>query len=130
MVTKSISELVEQTTVKMDSLYDHFIVRLSQNDIDNERLRVEKEKQTVKDNPDNQNKMKIKQSEESTFRINNNVDHPVHTVYSVGHKCELVKPGDKVLIRLNSRPEEMKFGSFVYLSYSEKSISGILKEEV
>ena len=34
MVTKSISELVEQTTVKMDSLYDHFIVRLSQNDID------------------------------------------------------------------------------------------------
>lgn len=130
MATKSISELVEKTTVEIESLYDHFIVRLSQDDIDKERARVEGEKSTIKNNPDNEGKMKIKQSDEATFRINNNINHPVHTVYSVGHKCEVVKPGDKVLIRLNSRPEEMKFGSFVYLSYSEKSISGILKENV
>jgi hypothetical protein len=125
---KSISELKDNVEVNIIPTSDHFIVRLSQEDIDNEIKRLKVESKAIESNFSTKNKMQVKGSKD-VFKIENHVNHRVMTVYSVGSKCEEVKPGDKVLVRMNSNPEEVKFGEYLYLSYSEKTISGILKSE-
>lgn len=131
---KSISKLVEDANIDFKPTFDHFFVRLIQEDIDREKKRIEKESTEIQANEARKkdkvlvkNKNKEKEIGDFYSVISNHTNIEIHTVYDVGPTCEYIKVGDKVTIRQGARPELIKYGIYFYFLYSEKSISGIVK---
>lgn len=115
-------------------IYDHFLVVQTQEIIDAENDRINKELERIKiaqksktDNPRIITSLKDQKIEddESPY-LEHKVEFPVHTVAAVGKDCEELKPGDKVIVRVNTRPEMTVYGGKLYLSFAERSVSLIL----
>src|SRR5690554_5486013 len=118
----------------MKPLYDHFLVIQTQEDIDNEKQRVdaekariEKAKKTKTDKPRIITSLKEQNIEKEDYPfLEHGVEFPVYTVAAVGKDCEEVKVGDRVIVRVNTRPETVIYGGKMYLSMAERSITMIL----
>lgn len=130
---KSISKLVEESNIDFKPTGIDFYVRLSQEDIDREKKRIEKESTEIQANEARKDKVLVKNKNQDKEKaefysvISNHTNIEIHTVYDVGSECETIKAGDKVTIRQGARPELIKYGIYFYFVYSEKSISGIVK---
>lgn len=122
--------------MKVRPICDHFLVVQTQEDIDAEAKRIEAEKDRIKEAQKNhKGKPRIIKSikeqnleDEDQWVIEHKQDFQTFIVDSIGEDCRYVKPGDKVIVRFNTRPEITKYKDKIYMSFPEKSVSIIIED--
>lgn len=113
----------------MRAVYDHFLVEMTQDQLDSDKKRIEDELKEVKSRQEKNKRIitTLNNKDANESRENLVIEHMVQsrilTVHSAGNDCEYVKPGDKVVVRGNSVPELSVIGDKAYFSYPEKAIS-------
>ena len=118
----------------MKPIYDHFHVVKAQEDLDNEKKRLQEQEENVKKAQESGKRIitdlntKQKDQKGDPGVVEHWIENEVLTVAKVGKDCEEVKPGDRVIVRLNTMPEISRFKDKFIYSYPERSISILLEE--
>lgn len=109
-------------------VYDHFLIRIDQTDVDirKEQVQINKEKKKTKAGIYVPEEVELSKEDEA-FDIDAQPDSFVETVYSVGPMCERVKPGDKVILRPNAAPAVFIRNGYFYQAYAERAIIAIVR---
>ena len=122
--------------MKVRPICDHFLVVKTQEDVDAEKDRVQKEVERIKEAQQSQKgkpriitSLKEQNVEEEDYPlIEHKVEFPVHLVDSVGEDCGYVRPGDQFIERARTMPERTIYNGKLYMSFPEKSVSIIVED--
>lgn len=125
----SIDELVGSINVEIMPLFDHFSVKKTQEDLDDDFARAKEIAADITASIESENALKVKSKnkEPKVYKINQMPPSEQHIVHTIGPDCTNVKIGDRVTIRRGTTPAEERINGSLYLFYSERSVSSIVK---